>query len=337
MNKRNIKLIMELIFIFILPLGIILASISCEKAMTYDENGNQLNEEKHIEYNNNFLRENDGYLNDLEVYELLPNNTQPYNDYTGWSCDYPGTIELSTENGEQCIKPWITNYNYNNGNNGYLKTGILDYTLDHTYYFSIRYTTQLSSSTPTTSEYYTVMFPFNDYNLVLDNVGGSNITTYEEIIKATTNRNDVQKNLRIRYYNVNSTSSTKKYICIYDIQLVDLTIMFGLGNEPTSISDYHLYTNNEKFNYRQNGEIIKYISSQPISNNYVENTSIWSKIKELLIENLNLKDGNTINIILDYTALWFIMFIIWHLFYLFFDMLVHIFLDWGHKEKEKVK
>lgn len=52
--------------------------------------------------------------------------------------------------------------------------------------------------------------------------------------------------------------------------------------------------------------------------------TIWGNIKELLIENLDLNDNVLLDIVLCYTILWVIMFLIWHLLYGFLELLFHV-------------
>lgn len=48
------------------------------------------------------------------------------------------------------------------------------------------------------------------------------------------------------------------------------------------------------------------------------------KVLELTFETLGVDSSSVVvNIIVDYTNLWFTMFIIWHLLYLFFDTIMH--------------
>lgn len=55
MKERNIKLIMELIFIFIMPLLILLPCISIHNDIVYDNNGNFVSVNKQLNFNNNFI------------------------------------------------------------------------------------------------------------------------------------------------------------------------------------------------------------------------------------------------------------------------------------------
>lgn len=67
----------------------------------------------------------------------------------------------------------------------------------------------------------------------------------------------------------------------------------------------------------------KYISVE-YNSIIVDNDSPISNIIEIPFDLLGFNDFNIASrIVIDYTALWFLMFIIWHLLYLFFDTLMH--------------
>lgn len=58
MKEKNLKLIMELIFIFILPLIILLPCVSIKKDIVYDNNGNFEITSNKLEYTNPFIYSN---------------------------------------------------------------------------------------------------------------------------------------------------------------------------------------------------------------------------------------------------------------------------------------
>lgn len=325
MTKSHIKLIMELIFIFILPLGIILASISCEKAMTYDENGNQLTEEKHIEYNNVILNEGTGkWINTYKINQLLDNNKEPFsnNYYSPTSGQSWWTIQTNKVFG-------YIKYNYALRYN-YTTTFELKYTIGHYYYFNVNAQNDASNSTIrwritglyTNSteqgighEFY-VLNGTNDNEMILYCWGASNNNSSFLINKDT---ND----------------STTAHLNINYMQMIDLTEMYGQGYEPTTTQEVKDLIGNNVYP-KGTTELTTIDTTQKTA--YAEqDLTIWGKLKNLIIDNLQLTDNIIVDIILSYTIIWFIMFIIWHFFYLFFDGLVHIFIDWGHREKEKVK
>lgn len=68
---------MELIFIFIIPLGILLINCNYQNTIEYDNNGNYQSTEKHIEFTPPFDYDN-GYVNKIDNFNLLESFNNGY-------------------------------------------------------------------------------------------------------------------------------------------------------------------------------------------------------------------------------------------------------------------
>lgn len=126
MNKKNLKLIMELIFIFIFPIAFMLISVKSEVVNTYDENGNLLTTEKIFDFSEDtILRDyNDNlqyinYLNYNNNYNILNNNNIAYD---------PINFTINVKN----LSP---NYNFNNDD--YLLLSFNQSVRNHYFYIKI--------------------------------------------------------------------------------------------------------------------------------------------------------------------------------------------------------
>lgn len=305
MREKNLKLIMELIFIFILPLLLLCfsSSITVNNNFTYDSNGNYVKElsSKKLMFDNSFIKFENGYINKLNFNQLvnLENKIESNTDY-----------DFKFENGLVRIIGLPKSYYYIGSQN-------IQVYENHKYLLT-------------------------NYNckVPIDSINENSFIIFEgeSIICSMENYSTVN-------YNFGTSIATEQAnfeICLspnimYNIefypQIYDLTQMFGSGKEPNNIEEFSKYINvNEYHNYTQS-EIIEFVSDSIISENYKINYTIWGKIKNLLIDNLSINDSIILDIIICYTMLWFIMFVIWHFFYLFFDGLVHLFVDWKKRSE----
>lgn len=96
---------------------------------------------------------------------------------------------------------------------------------------------------------------------------------------------------------------------------------------------FYTYLNDEANYYNMNintyyigeGYFNIYVAKYLDYNSYVEteNINLFGKIENLICNTLQISNNIVLDILIVYTFLWFIMFIIWHLFYLTIDFLLH--------------
>lgn len=235
MKEKHFKLIMELIFIFIIPLVILCINCNYQNTIAYDNNGNYQATEKHIEFTPPFT-----YTKSTTI------NTETWIENNSYS-----TLQL-----DDIIKIYYDDM----------------YDLGHNYYGIIlledKYIEGLSYDDDTNYLFY-----------------------YEDGINSN------------NYYQI--SSKTNEYI----ILTIEQDFIDRLGLEPDAFFKAKYY--------------LKEGSTETITTN-----TIWGNLKDLIVDNLQIQDNQIVDIIITYTILWFIHFVIWHFFYLFFDGLVHLFIEW---------
>lgn len=256
MKEKNIKLIMEMIFIFILPLVFILPAIKITDNYVYDNNGNFVSSDKVIEYDSiSYYQE---YRNVIEDFNIFDKSliTANYIDVDGVL-----TFQLN-----RCVSDYIP-ITPNTIYYGIDLRGVDDGTRAICFY---------------NSEYEFVSF------ISLGLTGLIYTGSF-------TTPNDV------RYMRVN--------LLTYYIDNVCINISVDSANG----------------NYVPYGEDLVFISDTDYTGNATLIKSPLSNIKEVVVEVLKINTDNVVvNIAFDYTCLWFIMFVIWHLFYTFIDFIVHL-------------
>lgn len=287
MKERHLKLIMELIFIFIIPLILMACTSEIKRNYEYDNLGNFETSELELSFDNSIIK----YTNDKQYINYLDFNQ----DF-----DYR-SINTFNESGLDLI----------NNNDG--------------------------SITITGTSSAVVAFPISS-DLIIGHKyyiqGATSVINIYDSNNPLYTTDTIAELVNGNYWGVRILSGYQINETIY-FQVVDLTKMFGVGNEPTTVQEYKDIMVNQFYDYTES-QIIQYESNSIISDNYRINYTLWGNIKSLIVDNLQLNDSILLDLIICYTILWFIMFIIWHMLYLFFDMLIHIGVDWGHREREKV-
>lgn len=97
---------------------------------------------------------------------------------------------------------------------------------------------------------------------------------------------------------------------------IDNEIYYSYENVNLTLYEEEITNNNALY-------INNYFTYEQEEDEITVNT-IWGNIKQLLIDNLDLNDNVLLDIVLCYTILWLIMFLIWHLFYGLFELLWHV-------------
>ena len=255
MTKKNLKFLMEMIFIFILPLLFILPCIKIKDNFVYDNEGNYQVSEKIIEFDNSVIN-----------YTKL--------DYFKPSISSNDSIYQSGSR----TKIW-QELNFNN-NGGYYTLSQLPLTI-HT----------------SGKRLYNGNF-LNWYNV---------------------------------YIYINYNSELEEWSFSSNFNSVVETMDYGI-----SLRDNEFTINYLNYEIDASGNIIplpEEVSNKVLSINKDLQKSVnnlFGNIKDIILSNLGLQDNILIDIVVYYTFLWFIMFIIWHLFYLLLDLLLHF---WRKEDK----
>lgn len=269
---KKIKMWIELLFIFLLPLIFMSLSVKIETTKEYDENNNEISKLNNFtwEYPYNDFKNEKHYINYLK-YNQQVNNINF--SITTSALEIRG-VNLVTNHKYLCYSDYSR---VSNGN-----------VIDYQTFLRYRGTT--------------IFYAFNDNNYYI----------YQPL-------NDGILYLGAQTYNNFAGEVTGHF------NVIDLTLMFGNGYEPT-ITEFQNYNIiNLPTEYIQEQEVIYYTENTNISENWKYNYSVWGTIyNDIIIKNLYLTDNITTRFILTYTITWFIMFILWHTIYVPFDWLIHL-------------
>lgn len=255
MKTKHLKLIMELIFIFIIPLILICGTSTIEKTYVYDNSGNYQTSQTELSFDNSIIKYSDGYKNII-------------NDFNVWNEDW--------EDGSYNI------YGSKVPNDETIRSkDKINVIPQQTYYFH--------SST----NFSIICLYYND--TFVDAIGLNNNSSYT----IPSNVNQLAFALSGGYGNTYKNDT-----------IINISVGWANGN------------------YVPYGRPLILITDTDVSGQNNINYTAWGNIKNLLVNNLELNDSILLDLIICYTILWFLMFILWHFFYLFFDGLVHLFIDW---------
>lgn len=293
MVKEKIKLIMELIFIFIIPLILLTISIDFKTVKTYDTNNNELTKEKTLKYDNLILNEylNPKYSNYLDYNQQMTIMNSGIDYYAPYGTLINGTYK-STNSNNICGIEFL--HNFISG---------------HKYYICIEIDTSINSD---------YLLYITDSCLDLANGTFNNGINIIDNIFTSSNQNKLVIHLdRTTIASINQEWTFNKYY------LIDLTQMFGSGYEPINKNEIELIINKEPQEYITS-KIITIKSNNIISENNSINYTPIGVVKNVLTDALNINNTITINIIYDYTILWIIMFILWHIIYGLFELIFHV-------------
>lgn len=275
MKEKNIKLIMELIFIFILPLLFILPNVSINNNYVYDNDGNFETSSKELTYDS--IVYNEYYKNYLDFNQLL-------------NSDVPKVI-VENEN----FYSWCS------------------VVIDHIYLAIVQ--------NNCTNGY--IQFWESQTNTGVWSIDSNNLN------KGQLAYNDVNyKFLTITdydYLSIRSSVNSGVGGSIWQPELFDLTQMFGSGYEPNTIDELSNYIDLSIYYNFTESDIIEYNTDSIISSNYNLVKSPFIYIKDLISGFLNIDKNNiSFNIVIDYTSIWFLMFVLWHFVYCLFDFIIHL-------------
>lgn len=284
MSKKVIKYFFELVFIFIIPLLILVINCNYENTIEYDNNGNFQSTEKHIEFTAPFTYiKEPTYINYLDFNQLV---TSPINSTTNNGLtitnNSDGSITIdgtSTAEIDQLV----------------ISSGSIQTYVNHKYLIIINNTLPAGCGLGVTGFY--LLNGRTNFIWQGANWGYAGVALYIPI---------------------NTTFSN---LILYP-QIVDLTQLSGSGYELTTLQ-YSIYFPNSYYEYTLSNNV-RIDSDEILSEDHILNYTVWGRLKNSLINNLELQDNFVIDFIISYTILWFIMFIIWHIIYLLFDKLFHI-------------
>jgi len=280
MNRKVIKYILELFYIFIIPLLFIVATseIDISKEYIYDNDGNfdVSAETKKLTFNNSIIK---------YTYDPLYTNYLNFNQLANWK------YTINTDDSVPMVL-YIDNSGSRKNHKFYIKSNFNDIQI----WGSDDQFQEYWSGLPTTRDFYTTTnaistLPYN--------------------------------NMFIRNYPTNNYLTNYGEIELY-IEVFDLTQIYGIGYEPSTIQEFEETFNNNYYNQTQS-QIIVIQDNNIISSNYVVNYTIWGNIKSSFVSGLDLNsDSLVLDIVFCYIILWFVMFLSWHIIYLLFDKLFHL-------------
>lgn len=290
---KKVKLIVELAFIFLLPLLFIALTCSIKTVKEYDENNNEINKESYIESSYPFsdFKNDNHYINTLNFNNNIVVNNNLVNQGLTPSIDDNDIITLSG----------ISNTTYSNITQGYLPI------VNHKYYIKM-----ISIANPNNISFYWSFFNAGYNSIGSQNIGNSWIIEPYYVSNSYTG---------IQGFTANTDFNNVKF----KVLCCDLTLMFGAGFEP-SLVDCDIIFNNldiDIYSYTVSEEVVYYSDIQ-LSSDFIYNYSPWGSFIHLVIDYLYLADTPLLRILLMYFIMFMIMFLLWHVVYLPIDWIVHL-------------
>lgn len=220
MKEKVLKYIIELVFIFIIPLALLATCFKQEKV--YDENNNEV--EKYISYDNGIFRE---YNDNLEYINIL--------NYNQYFSSYDSSFNVIIDSVDNNIR----NVRYVN-NSGYLGCSFNPNYTDHYYiiYFTI---------SNLVGELKLNYFYNNSFHYILNITSNGNY-----ILKFQSHGNGL-----LGIYKADSSEAT---FTISNFGYTDIDLMFGDSSIITTnifksiinVEEYHEYVDSEIINYYSN-------------------------------------------------------------------------------------
>lgn len=311
---RLLKRIVEMVFIFLVPLMLLLFGLKINKV--YDENNNLTSQ--YLTYENGIFREYNGdyqYENILYKNEILQNNLlNNENRLYRWVSNSPAYAPIEYDPINNAIKQTF-NSNPSAAYIGGIANGTtFNYIKGHTYLLQF----SMLSTINTQMCFYAPGFGY--YQPI--NVSANTWTTYQKLIYISSSGSST-----FNYFNNNNTYmsfTTEDYILYKDFQIVDLSVMFGSNYIP-SIEDFNNYTNNSIIDYGDSSDIVIQ-SNDLISDYYNINYTWYNNALVSLSEHLQFNNNFMIQFIFMYLILIMLNLLLWYVFYVPFDMLFGLLL-----------